>query len=202
MSETFKIILKEGNNLFEKLSPSQYRTVRRRMIDCILATDMANHANYMNSFKSKLDSLNITNGKNIDKLFTPDTVKDHILKNNEMQQLILSECVHSSDLSAPAKSTEICDKMLELVYIEFFNQGDKEKELGLPVSMLCDRTNTNINKSQVGFIKFVVRPQFIMIGNLIPEIKEYLDNIEKNLKYYEDKVDKESKIETKEKTLK
>ncbi len=193
MSETFKIIFRDGHNLFEKLSVEQFRTIRRRMVECILATDMATHAHHYSSFKSKLDSLNISNGNNLEKLISPDTVKDYMVKNNEVQQMILSECVHTSDLSSPAKSFDVCDKMLDLVYIEFFNQGDKEKELGLPVSMLCDRATTNINKSQIGFIKFVVNPQFMIMHHIMPEIQEYLENIQTNLKYYEKRVEQEEK---------
>lgn len=33
---------------------------------------------------------------------------------------------------------------------EFFNQGDKEKEQGLPCSPLCDRNTTPVAESQVG----------------------------------------------------
>eukprot|EP00493_Phyllostaurus_siculus_P003374 UN03389 len=43
---------------------------------------------------------------------------------------------------------------------EFFKQGDKEKDLNLPVSPLCDRAKTDIDASEVGFIKFVVKPWF------------------------------------------
>jgi hypothetical protein len=32
---------------------------------------------------------------------------------------------------------------------EFFQQGDKEKEVGLDISPMCDRNNSTIEKSQV-----------------------------------------------------
>ena len=44
---------------------------------------------------------------------------------------------------------------------EFWMQGDREKELGLPVTMLCDRRTTNVAKSQIGFIDFMVCVSFI-----------------------------------------
>jgi len=184
-SETFKIIHKEGNNLFEKMNLSQYRLVRKCMIECILATDMASHANLFNSFKSKLESLKISNGNNLQNLIIQDTDKDYLLKNKEMQQMILSYCVHTSDLSGPAKPREISDKLEQLIYKEFFKQGDIEKEKGLPVSFLCDRTTTNVNKSQVGFINYIVLPQFSLIHSLLPEIQYYIDNIQENLKYHQ-----------------
>jgi hypothetical protein len=33
---------------------------------------------------------------------------------------------------------------------EFFKQGEKEKDLGLPCSPLCDRENTLVAESQIG----------------------------------------------------
>ena len=41
-------------------------------------------------------------------------------------------------------------KWTESLLEEFFRQGDKEKELGLPFSPLCDRNTTLIAESQIG----------------------------------------------------
>lgn len=35
-----------------------------------------------------------------------------------------------------------------------------ESQQGLPVSFLCDRHTTKVNKSQVGFLKFMISPFF------------------------------------------
>uniref|UniRef100_A0A3B4G547 Phosphodiesterase n=1 Tax=Pundamilia nyererei TaxID=303518 RepID=A0A3B4G547_9CICH len=42
-------------------------------------------------------------------------------------------------------------------------QGDKEVELGLPFSPLCDRKATMIAQSQIGFIDFIVEPTFSVL---------------------------------------
>ena len=146
------------------------------------------HSQHFQAFKLKIDSLDIKNGKNVNKLILPYEVKDSILKNNETVQMMLNTCIHTSDISLTAKTIEIAERLSKLVYEEFFVQGDREKELGLSVSMLCDRNSTNIPRFQIGFIKFVVMPQFMQISNVIPEISEYLDNLSTNLGYYEWKV--------------
>ena len=46
------------------------------------------------------------------------------------------------------------------MYEEFFKQGDLEKDKGLPVSFLCDRENTKVNKMQAGFLNGVVIPLY------------------------------------------
>ena len=57
--------------------------------------------------------------------------------------------VHCADLSGPTKPLHLyrrwCDRIME----EFFQQGDKEREAGLEISPMCDRTNATIEKSQV-----------------------------------------------------
>ncbi|XP_008056261.2 calcium/calmodulin-dependent 3',5'-cyclic nucleotide phosphodiesterase 1A-like [Carlito syrichta] len=59
----------------------------------------------------------------------------------------------------------------------FFPQGDKEAELGLPFSPLCDRKSTMVAQSQIGFIDFIVEPTFSLLTDstekiVIPLIEE------------------------------
>ena len=73
----------------------------------------------------------------------------------------------------------------------FFTQGDIERKANLPISMLCDRYTTDIPRSQIGFIKYVVKPSFDILKLLSPEVKTYIDYLNKNLKMYEEQVAKE-----------
>lgn len=55
--------------------------------------------------------------------------------------------------------------------------GDKEAELGLPFSPLCDRKSTLVAQSQIGFIDFIVEPTFTLLTDsteriVIPLIEE------------------------------
>ncbi len=187
VSETYKVLLKKDNNIFENLRPEEYRLVRRRMIEGILSTDMATHSKNLLSMRSKLETFNIKSGHNVDKLL----VLDNASKNFENQQLILNQCIHTSDLSNPAKIPQVYEKWCDLIFLEFFNQGDLERQKEMPISMLCDRTTVKINKSQVGFINFVVLPQFEMMLNIMPEIQAYLDAVQINLKKCEIKAKEE-----------
>ncbi len=36
--------------------------------------------------------------------------------------------------------------------------GDRERSLGLPVSLMCDRNKASVPKNQRAFIEFVVKP--------------------------------------------
>ncbi|UYV62211.1 PDE1C [Cordylochernes scorpioides] len=62
----------------------------------------------------------------------------------------LSLILHCSDISHPSKDWSVHHRWTELLMEEFFRQGDKEHELGLPYSPLCDRNATLIPESQIG----------------------------------------------------
>jgi hypothetical protein len=154
---------------------------------------MATHAKKLGELNMKFSSLEISNGQNVDKMILSETIPENINKNNETKQLILSECVHTADLSNPAKMNSVFVEWTKLVYQEFFTQGDTERNNKVNITMLCDRNTTNIHKSQIGFINFVVMKQFDEMLKLIPEIQTYKDNIIMNLKYSERELEKEKK---------
>lgn len=83
---------------------------------------------------------------------------------DEKNRLFIMELVlHCSDISNPFKPFKICAKWADLVVEEFCLQGDKEKELGVEVSPMCDRDQINLCNMQMGFIEFVVAPLIIGI---------------------------------------
>lgn len=57
--------------------------------------------------------------------------------------------IHCSDLSNPTKSLSVYQKFVDRIMEEFFQQGDKEKALGIEVSPMCDRNSANVAMSQV-----------------------------------------------------
>lgn len=42
--------------------------------------------------------------------------------------------------------------------------GDRERAEGLPISPNCDRATVDVNKSQAGFLEFLVLPFFKCAG--------------------------------------
>jgi hypothetical protein len=79
---------------------------------------------------------------------------------------------------------------------EFYRQGDKEKEMDLPVSFLCDRESTNLPKGQIGFIEGVVLPFYLSIIKFFPLLKFTVDNCQNNKKLLLDMMkDEEEKKE-------
>ena len=58
--------------------------------------------------------------------------------------------LHSCDVSHPAKRWDLHHQWTSRCMEEFFVQGDREAELGLEYSPLCDRHNTMVPQSQIG----------------------------------------------------
>lgn len=84
-------------------------------------------------------------------------------------------CIHTCDVSQQARDFPIVKEWTYLLFEEFFQQGDLEKEQNLPISMLCDRTSTNVASSQSGFINFVTLPLFTALQNIMPGLSDCLN---------------------------
>ena len=183
-SKLFKTIRTPGTDIFEKLSVQDYKTIRKRMIGNILATDMANHGKIMTVIKSRLP-INVAENR----------PKFELLSGNEKtkfeeQQSLFDFMIHAADLAHNTKLFNISLKWVELLSEEFWLQGDKEKSLKLPVSFLCDRESYNVPKSQVGFIKGFIIPTFDCLVNVFPSLKYTLDNAKTNLNRWQRLVNK------------
>jgi hypothetical protein len=188
VSETFQILQQDECNIFSNFALQEYKLIRKRIINCILATDMTNHMNHLTALRAKLDLFNIKNGENLDKLMD----KTDNVKKFDNQQVILNWMVHACDVSNPAKPISVYDEWVDRIRVEFFNQGDEERNAGLPISYLCDRNTVDMVNSQLGFIKFVVQPTFDLLLNIAPEIQPYKNRIIANLAIYEER-DKHNK---------
>lgn len=52
----FKLLLDPKNDIFELLSEAQYWNIRQIMIKMILATDVSNHFEIINTFKGRMNT--------------------------------------------------------------------------------------------------------------------------------------------------
>jgi hypothetical protein len=176
-SKLFKILLTPENNIFDKLPMMDYKTIRKRIISMILATDMANHGKIISVISAKL-----IENKNKDKIELISS-NNPTTKFNE-QQAVLDFFVHSADLAHNTKLFSISLQWVELLSNEFWKQGDREKELGFPISFLCDRNNVDVPKSQVGFIKAFIIPVFDVVNIMFPQLAFFKENALNNVKMW------------------
>ena len=178
ISQTYKLIKSnEKYNIFSLMNNEEYKFIRKRMIGLVLATDMIFHFKQLEDTKNLIKEYNINKGKNREK------IKENN-KLNDIQQQFLEILIHACDISNPTKTFNIYNLWANKVMSEFFRQGDKEKELGLKVSMNCDRLTTTLPQCQIGFMNYIVGPLFISIVEIFPELNFLLDNLNNNVEKY------------------
>ncbi|XP_076069580.1 dual specificity calcium/calmodulin-dependent 3',5'-cyclic nucleotide phosphodiesterase 1A-like isoform X6 [Oratosquilla oratoria] len=148
ISAAFRLMKEDENNIVVNLSREEYREFRSLVIDMVLATDMSSHFQQIKAMKSII------------------ALQDASLDKSKALSLVL----HCCDISHPSKRWLIHERWTRQLLEEFFRQGDKERELGLPYSPLCDRNNTLVAESQIGFIDFIVEPSMGVCGDLLDRI--------------------------------
>uniref|UniRef100_A0A665WPP0 Phosphodiesterase n=1 Tax=Echeneis naucrates TaxID=173247 RepID=A0A665WPP0_ECHNA len=134
-------------NILYNLSKDDWRELRALVVEMVLATDMSCHFQQIKAMKNFLQQ-----PEGIDK------------------PKALSLLLHTADISHPAKSWDLHHRWTTSLLEEFFRQGDKEAELGLPFSPLCDRKSTMVAQSQIGFIDFIVVPTFTVLTDMMERI--------------------------------
>ena len=177
VSTAFKILQKEDCNILHNFSKEERTDFRKMVIDLVLATDMSKHMTLLADMKTMLETKDFT---------SPGDLK---LDDDSDRMLVLQTMLHCADLSNPAKPLPLYIKWCELVMEEFFQQGDRERKMNMDISPMCDRFNAAIEKTQVGFIEFVVRPVWETLADLVnPDAQEILETLEVNKQYYQAKI--------------
>ncbi len=131
--------------------------------------------------KLKIENYDIKDGQNIDLIFK--NVNDGVGMFN-VQQEFLNTLVHMADVSNPTKPTEVYKVWVDRIMEEFFAQGDKEKDMKLPVSFLCDRNTTKIPNSQIGFMDGIVFPLVKCMVVYFPDLNFLIDYLDINKEHY------------------
>ncbi|XP_048470205.1 cAMP-specific 3',5'-cyclic phosphodiesterase 4C-like isoform X2 [Rhincodon typus] len=170
----FKLLQKENCNIFKNLSNKQFQNLRKMTIDMVLATDMTKHMNLLADLKTMVETKKVT------------SLGVLLLDNYSDRIQVLQNMVHCADLSNPTKPLHLYRTWVDKIMLEFFQQGDQERERGMEISPMCDKHTASIEKSQVGFIDFIVHPLWETWADLVyPDAKEILDNLEDNRDWFD-----------------
>lgn len=163
-NQTVAILQNDGHNIFSKLTYQEYKQALSLIKHCILATDLA----LFFPNKSKLAVLIET------EKFTWSS-KEHRLM---IQGIVMT----ASDLSASAKPWDVQEKTVKIIFEEFYDQGDAERQAGKTPIPMMDREQPNEQaNSQVGFLSGICLPCYKTLYQLIPETKPLLDMVQTNL---------------------
>jgi len=180
-SKLFEICGKEEcKNIFGRCTPEDKKEARKVVINCILHTDMAHHGEMVKEIKNFYlgrkevcdHQALLPNG------FTSNYEKEVL---HEKKQQWLQLFLHMADVSNPIKPWSMCEPWADRVLEEFFNEGDEQKSLGIPVGHLNDRDIVHRPSSQHAFITFLVQPLLAGTANLFPTFAPFYLALATNL---------------------
>ncbi|XP_017002527.2 cGMP-specific 3',5'-cyclic phosphodiesterase [Drosophila takahashii] len=168
------ILNSEGNNIFQALSPEDYRSVMKTVESAILSTDLAMYFKKRNAFLELVE-----NG-------------EFDWQGEEKKDLLCGMMMTACDVSAIAKPWEVQHKVAKLVADEFFDQGDLEKlQLNTqPVAMMDRERKDELPKMQVGFIDVICLPLYRVLCDTFPWITPLYEGTLENRRNWQDLAEK------------
>jgi len=160
-SQAFLLLSKSKFNFLGNVEATKRALIRRRVIYAVLMTDMKHHGEHVEDLQDFLEYK-----ENSCEIIDPG--------------LLISHCLHVSDISHPTKQFRIHQQWSSRINQEFLLQGDRELKLGMEPGALFDRSKVNMKKSQLGFIDFIILPLWVNWIALIGENEELIDQIHSN----------------------
>jgi cAMP-specific phosphodiesterase len=160
-----EILQDPTSNMFEALDRESAATAYRTLIDAILATDMARHGDLLETFKNISD-------------------EGYDMTRPEHRTCLVQMLLKAADISNVTKPFDVSRLWAISVTEEFYQQGDKEREQGVEVNPMFDRTRgTELAKGQIGFISFIANKFFSLVTgeNAIEGMAWCARNIQSNV---------------------
>ncbi|XP_060874567.1 uncharacterized protein LOC132948206 isoform X5 [Metopolophium dirhodum] len=163
------------SHVAEKLSPIR-QDLESQISSLILATDITRQPEFLKKFNNYLENDELD------------------MKDPELRHFILQIALKCADISNPCRPWDVSRKWSLKVCDEFFRQGDYERQLGLPVTDICDRYNNTVPKIQTVFFKFMVLPLFNLWHKFLDTKLSHsmMENLRKNQQQWEELRERES----------
>ncbi|KAK6621921.1 cGMP-specific 3',5'-cyclic phosphodiesterase [Polyplax serrata] len=192
------ILNSEGNNIFQALSPDDYRQVMRVVENAILSTDLAMYFKKKNRFRELVDNGEFdwqSEERKEGKLQGAQAGKSPEKKDRQsklMSPVLCGMMMTACDVSAISKPWEVQHKMAKLVADEFFDQGDLEKlQLNQqPVAMMDRERKDELPQMQVGFIDVICLPLYKVMSETFPWIRPLYEGCLENRNHWQDLAEK------------
>uniref|UniRef100_A0AAR2JTE0 Phosphodiesterase n=1 Tax=Pygocentrus nattereri TaxID=42514 RepID=A0AAR2JTE0_PYGNA len=160
-AQAIAILNTHGCNIFEKFSRKDYQRILDLVRDIILATDLAHH---LRIFKDLQKMAQVG--------YNP--------RSRTHRSLLLCLLMTSCDLSDQTKGWKTTRKIAELIYKEFFSQGDLEKAMGNRPSEMMDREKAYIPELQISFMEHIAMPIYKLLQEIFPRSSELYERVAAN----------------------
>lgn len=103
------------------------------------------------------------------------------LWNADVKHTLRNFFLHFADHSNAMKPWELCGRWTDLLFQEFFQQGDAERALKLPLQPLNDRARVNVPYVQLQYITYFVATPSVLMAAMMPAMKMAQENMWSNL---------------------
>eukprot|EP00798_Chlamydomonas_sp_ICE-L_P023244 gene23244-30468_t len=174
LAAAFDLLQHPDYNFTSEMHKKDQDTLRKLMIDLVLATDMKQHFSLLAHFRTvhriapstcKLNSVSGDYVCDYNDTRTDSATKLVRAPLDESERLMsLQVALKMADLSHLSAKLPVHLQWVAALEEEFFRQGDSEMGNGMPASPLFDRTKQGISKSQVGFLDIIgTKPMFVYV---------------------------------------
>ncbi|VDO45521.1 unnamed protein product, partial [Brugia timori] len=136
LAVAFKLLQDSNCNFIVSLNKKQRQLFRKLTIEMVLATDMSKHMSILADLKTMVEAKKVA-GSSVLTLDKTDRIQ------------VMQTMIHLADLSNPTKPIDLYSIWVKNIMEEYWRQGDRERDLGIDISPMCDRNNITIAKSQV-----------------------------------------------------
>jgi len=177
VAAAFGLLQQEECNFLEGMPREENQIFRELVVDMVLGTDPKVSQGTLTRFKEFIKASGHDGHRSSDKACMPST--------KEEAQLCLRLALNCADIGHLTMTWASHVKWVQRLEEEFFQQGDKEKKLGLPsVSFLMDREKPGVTETQVGFLDNVALPLFASLTAGFPDCRPLYSGIEANYQHW------------------
>lgn len=165
LSQALAILNTPGCNFVENIDNTDYVRFLGLLQENILATDLAVHLQCVPKQQ--------------------DLTLHYHRHNAEHKRAFMSLIMTCCDLSDQTKGWTVAWKVAQLIFDEFFSQGDMEREIGEEPIEMMDRHKASIPELQIQFLEDICVVPFTILATLFPDAAILLEVINNNLKSWQ-----------------
>eukprot|EP01031_Cornospumella_fuschlensis_P029258 gene29258-35317_t len=163
VSTAFRLMKKPNLNVLGRIPKNIAADIRKTVIACVMATDMAVHFELIDETKRRArEGWNFSEAKD--------------------QALLGKILLHAADLSNPVRPFHMTRQWAERISVEFNDQVAREQALGMPfLGFMFTPDEKSLCKNETTFANFVVAPMWRALSTLYPNLVFLVEQLDSNL---------------------
>lgn len=171
LQRTRRLLAQPGCDVLAHLPASDCDQVMAILEECILATDPARHGRLMAQHEANVAQ----HGPDVATWTSPPA-----------RRALLATLLRAADLANPSKPWALSQQWADRIISEFWSQGDREVQQGLPLSPQCRRQQADIRALQTNFMQQVVQPMLQQLQPVAPvTVRQALQHLATNLQHWQ-----------------